>query len=148
MVKSNRDNINKIMSKVKSKNTKPEMIVRKYLYSKGYRYRVNVKKIKGCPDIVFRKFNTVIFINGCFWHGHEGCDEFRPPKTNKSYWEPKLSKNKERDKEVKDSLINQGWNVITIWECMLKKENKDKTLNDLSILLSKLILDKYKVNNI
>lgn len=130
---------------VKGKNTNPEIILRKYLFSQGFRYRINVKDLVGTPDIVFRKYKTVIFVNGCFWHAHEGCNTFKLPKTNTDYWERKIKKNVERDKRVKQTLISQEWNVITIWECMLKKKNRDKTFNDLSLLLSKIVIEKYKI---
>lgn len=137
----------KLNKLVKGKNTKPEILLRKYLFSKGFRYRINVKSIVGSPDIVFRKYKTVIFVNGCFWHAHEGCNIFRLPKTNTEYWELKINKNIERDKKVKQALISQGWNVIVIWECMLQKKNREKTFNDLSLLLSRIIIEKYKRAN-
>lgn len=129
---------------VKDKNTKPEILLRKYLFSQGFRYRINVKELVGKPDIVFRKYKTVIFVNGCFWHAHDDCNTFKLPKKNTEYWERKIKKNVERDKRVKQALISQGWNVITVWECMLKKKNRDKTLNDLSLLLSRIVIEKYK----
>ncbi|NDW19825.1 DNA mismatch endonuclease Vsr [Dysgonomonas sp. 216] len=129
---------------VKGKNTKPEILLRKYLFSQGYRYRINVKGVLGSPDIVFRRYKTIIFVNGCFWHAHEDCNTFKLPKTNTEYWEHKIKRNVERDKRVKQTLVNQGWNVITVWECMLKKKNREKTFSDLSFLLSKIIIEKYK----
>ena len=86
-----------IMSMIRSKDTKPEILVRRYLFHAGFRFRVNVRKLPGTPDIVLRKYKTAIFINGCFWHGHEGCPEFRPPRTRTEWWEQKLRRNKERD---------------------------------------------------
>lgn len=108
-------------------------------------YEFNAKGLIGTPDIVFRKYKTVIFVNGCFWHAHEECNTFRLPKKNTEYWERKIKRNVERDKRVKQALICQGWNVITIWECMLKKRDRDKTLNDLSLLLSRIVIDRYKI---
>ena len=108
------------MSRIRSTNTKPEEIVRKYLFSKGYRYRKNVRTLPGCPDIVMRKYNTVIFVNGCFWHKHD-CSRFAWPSSNEDYWRPKILANVERDRRNTNALIDQGWKVITIWECELKK---------------------------
>ncbi|MDR3060186.1 MAG: very short patch repair endonuclease [Prevotella sp.] len=134
-----------IMSKVKSRNTKPEIIVRKFLFSKGFRYRINVKTLYGTPDIVLKKYKTVIFINGCFWHGHEVCNKYKSPKTNPKFWDDKINRNRERDIKTKQLFVGAGWNVITIWECMLNKKNGENTLNELSLTLSKIILNKYKI---
>lgn len=109
------------MAAVKGKDTKPEMIVRKYLFSKGLRYRLHVKKMPGSPDIVLKKYKTVIFIDGCFWHGHEGCKYFKMPKSNKFFWEQKIKRNKARDVANDYVLQTEGWNVIRIWECEIKK---------------------------
>ncbi len=119
------------MSRIRSKNTKPEEIVRKFLFSKGFRYRKNDKRYSGCPDIVLPKHRTMIFINGCFWHCHEGCTDFVIPKSNQDYWIPKLEKNRKRDVENYFALKRAGWNVIIVWECELKKEEREKTLVDL-----------------
>lgn len=108
------------MSRIRSKNTKPEEFVRKYLFSKGFRYRKNVRTLPGCPDIVLPKYKTVIFVNGCFWHKHD-CPRFVWPSTNREYWEPKILRNVERDNENCALLKSQGWNVIIVWECELKK---------------------------
>lgn len=110
----------KNMSHIRSTNSKPEEMVRKYLFSKGYRYRKNVRTLPGCPDIVMRKYNTVIFVNGCFWHKHD-CSRFAWPSSNEDYWRPKILANVERDRRNTNALIDQGWKVITIWECELKK---------------------------
>ena len=115
------------MSRIKGKNTKPEELVAKYLFAHGFRYRRNVKKLPGSPDIVIRKYRTVIFVNGCFWHMH-GCKFFVWPKDNADFWRSKLSANSERDKREYDELRNLGWNVIVIWECQLKKTNAEETL--------------------
>lgn len=115
------------MSRIKSKHTKPEEIVCKYLFSKGYRYRKNVKTMPGSPDIVLRKYKTVIFVNGCFWHVHEGCHFFVWPSSNAEFWREKLTKNKERDIINQRKLREMGWNVIVVWECELKKD-KEKCL--------------------
>jgi len=116
------------MSQIRSKNTKPEEIVRKYLFSKGLRYRKNDKKLPGHPDIVLPKYKTVIFINGCFWHMHEGCPKFVLPKSNVDYWKPKLEKNKQHDIENKAILEAKGWRVLLVWECELKKDKRECTL--------------------
>ena len=107
------------MSNIHSKNTKPEILVRKELFKKGFRYRINVSKLPGKPDIVLPKYKTAIFINGCFWHGHEGCRHFIIPKTNTDYWMSKIRNNQHRDKESVLKLQQAGWKVLTIWECEL-----------------------------
>lgn len=107
------------MSQIRSKNTKPEVLVRKELFRRGYRYRINVSKLPGKPDIVLPKYKTVIFVNGCFWHGHEGCKHFVLPKSNVEYWQAKIRSNQRRDKNAIIMLQQIGWNVITIWECNL-----------------------------
>ena len=110
------------MGKIRSKDTIPELIVRRSLFSKGFRYRIHDKKIIGKPDIVLKKYKTVIFVHGCFWHQHKGCKFFRLPKSNQDYWKPKLGRNKERFNEVRNELIIDGWNVEVIWECETKNE--------------------------
>ncbi len=116
------------MSHIRSTNTKPEETVRKYLFSKGFRYRKNVRDLPGCPDIVLPKYRTVIFINGCFWHKHN-CPRFVWPSTNRDYWESKILKNVERDQKNQKSLTELGWRVIVIWECQLKKKDLESTMN-------------------
>lgn len=118
------------MSHIRSTNTKPEEIVRKYLFSKGLRYRKNVRSLPGKPDIVFRKYKTVIFVNGCFWHKHD-CGRFIMPSTNTEYWSNKISRNVERDKINTKLLEAQGWKVIVIWECQLKRKVRDTNLKEL-----------------
>lgn len=119
------------MSHIRSKNTKPEQIVRQALWHNGFRYRLHVKELPGRPDIVLPKYKTVIFINGCFWHGHDGCKNFVVPKSNTSFWLHKICKNKERDMKDKSLLAANGWNVITVWECQLKNIVKEMTINAL-----------------
>jgi DNA mismatch endonuclease (patch repair protein) len=119
------------MSRIKSKNTTPEEIVRKFLFAKGLRYRKNYKLLPGKPDIVLPKFKTIIFIHGCFWHIHDGCPDFVWPISNKEYWQPKLLRNKQRDTENINSLISGGWKVIVVWECELKKQVRVKRLESL-----------------
>lgn len=116
------------MSQIKGKDTKPEILVRKYIHSKGFRYRLHDKKLPGKPDVVLNRYRTVIFIHGCFWHGHEGCKYFVVPKTRTNWWLDKINRNKEKDFESCTALQNEGWKIITIWECELKKNKKAETL--------------------
>lgn len=116
------------MSMIKGQNTRPEEIVRKFLFSKGLRYRKNVKTLIGKPDIVLAKYKTVVFVNGCFWHGHKNCKFFVMPKTNVEFWSEKILKNIERDNVTYNKLSELGWNVITVWECELKKDKRKNTL--------------------
>ena len=120
----------KSMSHIKSTNTMPEERVRKYLFSKGFRYRKNVKDLPGKPDIVLPKYKTVVFVNGCFWHMHD-CGKFKMPSTNVDYWEPKLKRNVERDRTNIRLLKDDGWNVIVVWECELKKKEFENTMKKL-----------------
>jgi DNA mismatch endonuclease, patch repair protein len=129
-----------IMSKIKKTDTKPELTVRKYLFSKGFRYRLHVKKLPGNPDIVLPRYRVVIFINGCFWHAHEGCNLNRMPKTRTEYWIPKINGNVVRDKLKQEQLQSLGWRVFVIWECELKKSAEDI----LSTLVHKL--KEIKIN--
>ena len=108
------------MSHIRSKNTKPEEMVRKYLFAKGFRYRKNVKKLPGSPDIVLPKYKTVIFVNGCFWHKHD-CPRFVWPSSNQEYWIPKIQTNVDRDIRNYAMLQDNGWHVILVWECELKR---------------------------
>ncbi len=119
------------MSRIRSENTKPEDLVLKFLFSKGLRYRKNDKRYAGKPDAVFPKYKTVLFVNGCFWHSHEDCPKFVMPKSRLDYWKPKLEKNKQRDIDNEAALKSDGWQVITIWECELKKDVRDERLNRL-----------------
>ena len=112
------------MSHIRSKNTKPEEKVRKYLFSKGFRYRINVRTLPGCPDIVLPKYKTVIFVNGCFWHGHQGC--FILPKSNSEFWKNKIERNINRDRDNIILLENMGWRVIVVWECEIRKKERRK----------------------
>lgn len=119
------------MSRIRSKNTKPEELVRKHLFSKGFRYRKNDVRLPGKPDIVLPKHKTVIFVNGCFWHGHEGCKYFVWPQNNADFWREKIGRNISRDAKTLKALNAAGWRVITIWECELKAEKRQATLNSL-----------------
>ncbi len=119
------------MSHIRCKDTKPELIVRKHLFSRGFRYRKNDKRLPGKPDIVLPKYKTVIFINGCFWHKHEGCKYFVWPKNNAEFWKNKIEGNVLRDNKSICELETRGWNVIIVWECQLKEITVMQTLQDL-----------------
>ncbi|MCC6582245.1 MAG: DNA mismatch endonuclease Vsr [Chitinophagales bacterium] len=124
------------MSQVKSKNTKPELLVRKYLHAQGFRYRLNDKKLPGKPDIVLPKYKTVILVHGCFWHGHKNCKYATIPKTRTEWWTNKISYNQQNDKKAISLLKKDGWKVITVYECQLKKLKRDKTLSKLILTLN------------
>lgn len=116
------------MSQIRSTDSKPETLVRKYLFSKGLRYRKNVKTLPGKPDIVLPKYKTIVLVNGCFWHGHKDCKYFVMPKTNVEFWENKINTNIVRDQVTYDNLSKLGWNIIIVWECDLKKDKRENTL--------------------
>ena len=117
-----------IMSRIRGKDTKPEILVRKYLFARGLRFRKNDKRYPGRPDVVLPKYKTAVFVHGCFWHLHEGCKYAKMPKSNVEYWEEKLYKNRERDARNQEELKAMGWTVLTVWECELKKDNREETL--------------------
>ena len=119
------------MSRIKGKDTKPEVIVRKFLFSRGLRFRKNDKRYPGHPDIVLPKYSTIIFVHGCFWHLHENCRYAVMPSSNTDYWENKLIGNSNRDKRNEELLISMGWKVIVVWECELKKDKREQTLYNL-----------------
>lgn len=119
------------MSRIKGTDTKPEMLVRKFLHANGIRFRVHNKNLPGKPDLTLTKYHTVIFVNGCFWHGHKGCRYFVLPKTRTAWWQEKIEETKNRDKKAIQYLKAQGWKPIIIWECELKPDNKEKTLKKL-----------------
>ena len=133
------------MAAIKSKDTKPEMVVRRYLWGHGFRYRLNHPRLPGKPDIVMRKYRTCIFVNGCFWHGHEGCRYYTIPKTNTEFWVNKVKRNKERDLKVQHELAAMGWHTITIWECELKTGKREDTLKSLAYTLNKIFLQDRTV---
>lgn len=114
------------MSQIRGKDTKPELLVRRYLFSRGLRYRKNDKRLPGHPDLVFPKYKAVVFVNGCFWHGHVGCKYFVLPKTNTDFWENKISRNVARDEQIHEKLKTLGWYIIIVWECELKKDKNNK----------------------
>lgn len=120
-----------IMSHVTGKETKPEIMVRKYLFARGLRYRKNVKQLPGTPDIVFPKYKTAVFVNGCFWHGHKGCKYSHLPSTNLEYWEKKIADNLERDDRKTRKLEKLGYRVLIVWQCQLKPNIKIETLETL-----------------
>lgn len=129
------------MAAIRGKDTKPELLVRKFLFSRGFRYRLNHPRLPGHPDIVLRKYRTVIFVNGCFWHGHENCRYFRLPKTNVDFWKNKIERNRERDKEEQHRLAEMGWHCVTVWECQLKPKVRAKTLESLAYTLNHIFLE-------
>lgn len=124
------------MSQIKGKNTKPEILIRKFLHSKGFRFRLHDKKLSGRPDIVLPKYKTVILVHGCFWHGHENCKYFVIPKSKTEWWLAKINRNKENDKKSTLNLEKTGYKIITIWECELKPDRRDNTLKNLLTLLT------------
>lgn len=119
------------MSQIKGSNTKPEVILRKRLFGEGYRYRINDKKLPGKPDLVLKKYKTIIFVNGCFWHGHPGCKYFVIPKTRTEFWMNKIDGTRKRDRENEQKLKAMGWNVLTVWECELKNNTFEETVNSI-----------------
>ena len=153
------------MAAIHSKDTKPEMVVRKWLWGHGFRYRLNHPRLPGKPDIVMRKYRTCIFVNGCFWHGHrvsltpnpspkgEGSKEFdnseccKIPKTNREFWVAKIRSNQERDTRVQHELAAMGWHSITIWECELKPKVREKTLESLAFTLNKIFLQDHNIRH-
>ena len=150
----------KNMAAIHSKNTKPEWIVRRGLWSRGFRYRLNSAKLPGHPDLVLRKYRTCIFVNGCFWHGHNiqfiihnsqfiinSSECCKIPKTRREFWVAKIKRNQERDIEEQKRLAEMGWHCITIWECELKPSKREDTLKSLVYTLNKIWLDDHRVNN-
>jgi len=144
------------MAAIRSKDTKPEMIVRKELWKRGFRYRLNHKRLPGHPDLVLRKYRTCIFVNGCFWHGHnisltidheplniESSECCKIPKTNREFWVAKISRNKERDKVEQRKLAEMGWHCITVWECELKPSKREETLNSIAYTLNHIWLQDH-----
>ena len=145
----------KNMAAIHSKDTKPEMIVRKGLWSRGFRYRLNSPKLPGHPDLVLRKYRTCIFVNGCFWHGHgvqlknesleiENSECCKIPKSNREFWVAKIKRNQERDIEEQKRLAAMGWHCIIIWECELKPSKREETLKSLVYTLNKIWLDDHQ----
>ena len=142
------------MASIRSKDTKPEMIVRRGLWKRGFRYRLNHKRLPGHPDLVLRKYRTCIFVNGCFWHGHlvdlkvfENSDCCKIPKTNRDFWVAKIRRNQERDTRVQHELAAMGWHSITIWECELKPNIQEKTLESLAYTLNRIFLQDHSIRH-
>jgi DNA mismatch endonuclease (patch repair protein) len=140
----------KNMAAIRSKNTKPEMIVRRGLWKRGFRYRLNHKRLPGHPDLVLRKYRTCVFVNGCFWHGHlvesntmESSACCKIPKTNREFWVSKIRRNKERDKEEQRKLAARGWHCITVWECELTPKRREETLESLAFTLNHIWLQDH-----
>lgn len=131
------------MAAIHSRDTKPERIVRRYLWHNGFRYRLNSNRLPGHPDLVLRKYRTCIFVNGCFWHGHTGCRFFRLPKSNVDYWSRKIARNKERDIQEQKQLAKMGWHCIVVWECELKPQSREKTLASLAFTLNRIYLQDH-----
>ena len=127
------------MSRIPSKNTKPEETVRKYLFSQGFRYRKNVSKLPGKPDIVLPKYKAVVFVNGCFWHAHQGCKWFVPPKSNSEFWQNKFLYNIARDERNYQMLCDLGWRVLIVWECEIRHR-------DAALRLEHLVSEIKKCN--
>lgn len=145
MDKLTKEQRHRCMSAIRGKNTKPEMVVRKFLFGRGFRYRLNHPRLPGHPDIVLRKYRTVIFVNGCFWHGHDNCKYYRLPKTNVDFWRKKVERNKKRDVEEQRQLATMGWHCITIWECQLKPKVRAQTLESLAFTLNHIFLEDRKI---
>lgn len=143
------------MAAIHSKDTKPEMIVRKGLWRMGFRYRLNHPRLPGKPDLVLRRYRTCIFVNGCFWHGHnvalpQGCSEAitnseccKIPKTNREFWVNKIRRNQERDRQEQQRLAEMGWHCITVWECTLKPTLREQTLQSLAYTLNTIFLQDH-----
>ncbi len=130
------------MASIPSRNTKPEMVVRRFLHAHGLRYRIHVRRLPGTPDIVLRRYRTVIFVNGCFWHGHP-CEAYRTPTTRTEFWSAKIARNQQRDLLQQAKLKRMGWHVIRIWECQLKPKVRQQTLQGLLHTLNHLLLVNY-----
>ena len=135
-----REQRHRCMSRIRGRDTKPEMVVRRWLWRQGYRYRLCVKALPGRPDIVMRKWRTVIFVNGCFWHGHE-CQKHRPV-TNAKFWQDKITRNRNRDARNQALLQAAGWHVLVVWECQLMPKHRIDTLRELDLALSRIVLEQ------
>ena len=135
------------MVAIRGKDTKPEILVRKFLWARGFRYRLNHPRLPGKPDIVLRKYRTCILVNGCFWHGHEGCKYYVVPKSNTQFWQDKIRLNQERDHEVLHRLAEMGWHTIVIWECELKPAVREKTLESLAFTLNHIFLEDHHIGD-
>lgn len=130
----------RMMSRIRSRDTRPELIVRRWLWSRGYRYRKNYRGLPGTPDIVLKKYGTVIFVHGCFWHGHD--THLRVPKTRTEYWAEKIRRNRERDQRVRQKLKQMGWSVMVVWECQLHPSVRERTLREIEWHLNRTYLSR------
>ena len=128
-------NRSEMMARIRAKDTRPEMMVRRFLHACGYRYRLHDRRLPGSPDIVLPRWRTVVEVRGCFWHAHEGCDRFRIPKTRTEWWRDKLMRNRERDGDNLAGLIDLGWNVVVVWECALRAR-PDEALQELADIVA------------
>ena len=164
MDKLSKEQRHKNMAAIRSKDTKPEIIVRRWLWSRGFRYRLNHKRLPGHPDLVLRKYRTCIFVNGCFWHGHnvslipnpspngegnyniENSECCRIPTTNREYWTRKITRNIERDRETQQKLAQMGWHCITVWECELRPAVRNHTLTALEHTLNRIFLKDISIS--
>ena len=144
MDKLTQEQRHRCMAAIRSKDTKPELLVRKFLFALGFRYRLNHPRLPGHPDIVLRRYRTVIFVNGCFWHGHEGCPLFRMPQTRTEFWQTKIARNRQRDREEQVRLAQMGWHCITVWECQLKPSQRRHTLESLAYTLNHIYLQDHQ----
>jgi len=139
----NRESRSYTMSRIRKTNTKPELLIRSHLFKAGFRYRLYNKKLPGNPDIVLPKYKAIVFVNGCFWHAHEGCKYNKMPKTRTEYWIPKITGNAQRDKINLKALKKLGWKIFVIWECELRKESLQKTLSKFVYRLTKRLNEIY-----
>lgn len=140
------------MAAIHSKDTKPELVVRRWLWAHGFRYRLNSPRLPGHPDLVLRKYRTCIFVNGCFWHGHgvtvsplESSPCCKIPRTNREFWVKKITRNMERDREEQQRLAEMGWHSITVWECELAPKHREQTLQSLAFTLNRIFLDDHSI---
>ena len=138
----------KNMAAVRARDTKPELTVRRYLHACGFRYRLGDPRLPGHPDIVLKKYRTAIFVNGCFWHGHDDCRYFRLPKTNTPFWEAKIMRNKARDTASLRALAALGWHTVTVWECTLKGHQREATLAALAHTLDRIYLRDRTISHV
>ena len=146
MDKMSEEQRHRCMASIRGRDTKPELIVRRYLFGRGFRYRLNHPRLPGHPDIVLRKYRTVIFVNGCFWHGHKGCRYFTVPKSNTDFWSAKISRNAERDRSVQQQLAAMGWHCVTGWECQLMPKLRNDTLRALEYTISHIFINDVSVH--
>lgn len=145
MDKMSEEQRHRCMASIRGRDTKPELIVRRYLFGRGLRYRLNHPRLPGHPDIVLRKYRTVIFVNGCFWHGHKGCRYFTVPKSNTDFWSAKISRNAARDRSVQQQLAAMGWHCVTVWECQLMPKLRNDTLRALEYTISHIFINDVSV---